>query len=36
MDVYADFVPILSAAKDTDHRDLEGLMLKGLFGFKEY
>lgn len=23
MDVYADFVPILSAAKDTDHRDLE-------------
>lgn len=30
MDVNADFVPILSAAKDADHRDLEGWMLEGL------
>lgn len=28
MDVYADFVPILRAAKDTDHGDLEGGMLR--------
>lgn len=29
MDVYAYFVTILRAAKDTDHGDLEGGVLKG-------